>query len=359
MARSDTLRGDIAGLEKKLADHIKDQSKNQETASKAAASAAKKWGEAQKTKSESTRRSAISVAEREEKKASAALKKVGEDQAKIATVNKSINAKRTSLTAALRDEQRARDRKEQSEAQKRDREDARRRKVEKDHAREVAQISQRTTAPRYVEVRPPKPEPLRVLYLTANPESVESTKEHPDGTVETVGVWLRVDQEVRQVKDMLKRTKYRDLVAVEHLPAATSMDLLEGLNEYRPHVVHFSGHANALGLQMENDQGTTEGDDLDFGLLARLLGSTDVPPRLIVLNACESLAGADELLQTVPTVVAMSDEINDASAVVFAGRFYAAIASAQSVASALEQARVAMEAASLQGSHLPEPCVSG
>ena len=200
----------------------------------------------------------------------------------------------------------------------------------------------------------PKPEPLRVLYLTANPDFVETTKIHPDGTVESTGVWLRVDQEVRQVKDMLKRTKYRDLVTIEHLPAATSMDLLEGLNEHRPHVVHFSGHANALGLHMENDQGTTEGAPLDFGLLARLLGATDEPPRLLVLNACESLAGAEELLQTVPTVIAMSDSINDASAVVFAGRFYAAIASAQSVASCLAQAKTAMEVASLDGSHLPE-----
>lgn len=50
----------------------------------------------------------------------------------------------------------------------------------------------------------------------------------------------------------------------------------------------------------------------------------------------------------------MSDEINDNSVVTFAARFYAAIASAQSVASALSQAKVAMEAAALEGSHLPE-----
>ena len=105
---------------------------------------------------------------------------------------------------------------------------------------------------------------------------------------------------------------------------------------------------------MENDEGSTRGDDLDFDLLARLLGATDDPPRLVVLNACESLAGADDLLQTVPTVVAMSSSIDDASAVVFAARFYSAIASAQSVSSALDQAKVAMEAASLGGSDLPE-----
>lgn len=132
------------------------------------------------------------------------------------------------------------------------------------------------------------------------------------------------------------------------------MDLLEGLNEHRPHVVHFSGHANSLGLLMENDTGSQEGDDLDFTKLARLLGATDEPPRLVVLNACESLAGADDLLQTVPTVIAMSDSINDASAVVFAARFYSGVASAQSVSTALEQARVAMEVSALDGADLPE-----
>ncbi|PMQ18524.1 CHAT domain-containing protein [Glutamicibacter arilaitensis] len=343
MARSDTLRREIVTLESKISSYTKDLSKYQDAANKATAAANKKRNEALKTKSDSTRRMTISAAEREEKKAADSLKKVGEIQSKIVATNKSINSKRTSLASALRNEQRAKDR-----------EDVKRRQTEKNHVREIARLAKPTSIIRYVPVQAPKPEPLRVLYLTANPDFVETTKMNPDGSVESTGTWLRVDQEVRQVKDMLKRSKYRDLVSLEHLPAATSMDLLDGLNEHRPHVVHFSGHANALGLHMENDQGTIEGSSLDFDLLARLLGSTDEPPRLLVLNACESLAGADDLLQTVPTVIAMSDSINDASAVVFASRFYAAIASAQSVASCLAQAKAAMEAASLDGSHLPE-----
>jgi hypothetical protein len=49
----------------------------------------------------------------------------------------------------------------------------------------------------------------------------------------------------------------------------------------------------------------------------------------------------------------MSDEINDASAVTFAARFYSGIASAQSVSTSVEQAKVAMMAASLDGAELP------
>lgn len=342
MTRIDTLKSEIARLQSKGAGLTKDLAKHRDAANKATAVATKKRDDARKTKQDSTRRSATSTAEREGKKAADATKKMGEVEKKIADNNKAIGSKETSLRSAERTEQGAADR-----------EEARRRSAEKRHVREVASLS-RQTAIRYVEVQPPKPETLRVLYLTANPESVVKTVEHPDGSVETDGVWLRVDFEVRQVKDLLKKSKYRDLVSVEHLPAATSMDLLEGLNDHRPQVVHFSGHASSWGLLMDNDEGTTDGDGLDFGLLARLLGATDEPPTLVVLNACESLAGADDLLRTVPVVIGMSDEINDASAVVFAARFYSGIASAQSVASSLEQAKAAMETAALEGSHLPE-----
>lgn len=343
MSRSATLRNQIASLKKTGADLTKAMGKHRDAAAKAGAAAAKKRAQAARTKSESARRTAQSAAEREEIRQVTAIKKVGEIEGKIAANAKAISAKESSLSVALTNEQKTSDR-----------EDEKRRRAELQHAHQVGRAKQPGSALRYIMVEPPKPEILRVLYLTANPEAIETTIEYPDGRVETTGVWLRVESEVRQVKQMLKKSKYRDLVTVEHLPAATKMDLLEGLNEFRPHVVHFSGHANALGLLMENDEGTELGDGLDFGLLARMLGSTDQPPRMVVLNACESLGGADDLLQTVPTVVAMSDEIDDASAVVFAARFYSAIASAQSVASALEQGKVAMEAASLDGSTLPE-----
>ena len=211
----------------------------------------------------------------------------------------------------------------------------------------MAQASAPPAQVRYVEVTPPLPEQLRVLYLTANPDATETTVTSPDGSVVEQGAWLRVDQEVRQVKQGLRSSKYRDLVVVEHAPAATFNDLLDGLNDHRPHVVHFSGHADTLGVWMENEAGDTAGHDVDFSLLARLLGATDEPPRLVVLNACESIEGADDLLQTVPLVIGMSDTIDDTAAIVFARSFYAALASAQSVATAVEQAKVQMLAASM------------
>jgi len=355
MARSDTLRNEIARLQDKKADHAKEVATHEKAAAAAREAARKKREQAARSTSAATVRSATSAAEREEKKAADAEAKAAKARKNMAAVDKAIASKTISLANAEASERRTGD-----SARRRD--DARRRREDLDHARALASASTPPPQIRYIEVVPPRPEPLRVLYLTANPDATETTVTNPDGSVVEQGTWLRVDQEVRQVKQGLRGSKYRDLVEIEHAPAATLSDLLEGLNDHRPHIVHFSGHADALGVWMENEAGDEYGHDVDFTLLARLLGATDEPPRLVVLNACESLEGAEDLLQTVPVLIAMSDTIDDTAAIVFARSFYAALASAQSVATAVEQAKVQMLTASMldprqvDHSHLPTVC---
>lgn len=347
VARSDTLRSEIARLQVRKASLASDIAKSEKDAATARESARKKREQASRTKTASTSRAAHTAAEREDKKTVAAEGKIAKARKDTGTIDKSIASKTTSLRAAEASERRSAE-SVQKQA------DTRRRREERDHAREVSRLSSPNAEIRYIEVRPPEPEKLRVLYLTANPDATETIVTSPDGTIQEYGTWLRVDQEVRQVRQALRGSKYRDLVQVDHAPAATVNDLIDGLNDYRPHIVHFSGHASTSGLFMENDAGSEDGDDVEFNLLARVLGATDDPPRLVVLNACESLAGADDLLKTVPAVIGMSDTIDDTSAIVFAAAFYSGIASAQSVESALEQAKVRMLAAALDGSDLPE-----
>jgi len=119
---------------------------------------------------------------------------------------------------------------------------------------------------------------------------------------------LRTDAEFRGVQQVLRGAKYRELVEIQQRPAATFFDLL----------VHFSGHGGgeAIGFE-QDDPEANDGHAVVFDLLMEALEATDEPPQMLVLNACETLAGADKALSAVPVIIAMSDVVLDLAATVF------------------------------------------
>jgi hypothetical protein len=298
--------------------------------------------------SPSTAQMYVRGAESEERKAAAAASKLAAVIEKLARNSSDQNSKRRSLGAAEKSEREAveRDEKRRLDTARRsqaasDRATDQRRRQEMDHAKALSRMASPTM--RHVYVREPEPERLRVLYLTASPD---------------VGNPLRTDAEVNNVLKALRGAKHRDQVELHLRPAATSQDLMDGINDVRPHVIHFSGHGDGQGLLFDNASlDAPEGRQIPFELLTRLLDATDTPPALLVLNACETLAGSDSLLEVTPVVVAMADSVGDMAAGVFATHFYAGIASAQSVGAALRQAQVSMELALLEDAVAPQ-CVA-
>lgn len=307
----DSYRSELTRLEREAAALHKDLSNQEDTASKARAEADRKRRSASTTKSSSTMQFYLRSAESEEKKVVAAQKKVADIRSKLATnSDRQRNAKRH-LDSALKSAQAAQDR-----------QDEQRRRREKDHARDIARLSRPTV--RHVFVREPEPEKLRVLYLTSNP-----------------GADLRVDAEANNVLQALRGTKHRDLIDTNIRPAATADDLVNGINDLRPHVIHFSGHGMGTGglLFDTASLGPSDGQVVGYEQVSRLLGATDFPPTLVVLNSCDSVDGAQDLLNAVPVVIAMSGSVNDIAAGLFARYFYEAIGGAQSIGRAVEQAR--------------------
>ncbi|MCB4863001.1 CHAT domain-containing protein [Sphingobium sp. PNB] len=330
MSSTDMYRRALAQLKDKEASLEKELQRHEADLHKAKENARRYEDQAQRASSASSAKSALSSATRESKKALDAGKKVADIKKKLADNARDQGSRQRSLQSS-----------EKSDRQAQDREADRRRQREKSHAREMAQLAK--TNVHYVHLKPPEPEKLRVLYLTSNP-----------------GMDLRTDAEVRQVQQALRGAKYRDLVTVEQRPAATFQDLLDGLNDVQPHIIHFSGHGGGSSVVMEGGElaGGSE-QAISFPLLVKALDATDHPPTLLVLNACDTLEGAEVILPAVPVVIAMSDNVLDMAAILFAQQFYAALASGQSVGSSLKQAKVKIEAAMIddEASELPQ-CIS-
>lgn len=187
-------------------------------------------------------------------------------------------------------------------------------------------------------IREPKPELLRILMLSASSAGD-----------------LRIGREAKRIRAAIHNALGRDLVQIDVRTAATTEDLLDGLTGFRPHIVHFSGHSNEHFVVFEDDvdQGN-EGVDIPADVFARALASVDDAPLLVVMNSCNSAQQAARLVDSiVPFAIGMSEEINDNDAIVYAAKFYAAIADGQSIASSDRIGRVALELSGLPGSDLP------
>lgn len=321
-------RDQIDRLTKEIAALHRDDAAAKKAATKARGEASTRRSKINAKTSATMARSHESSAKSADRRAETAEAKIKSIADKLAGATKKLNTAENNLAKAI--EQRRR---------KTDREDAGRRRTELDHARRVSQMS-RTVVHHVHEVRAlpqPQAEALRVLYLTSNP------------LIDDPGTVLRVDAEVAQVQRAVRGALHRDYIKISPRPAARPEDLLDGLNDLRPHVVHFSGHADDGDLVMDNsDLDDPRRVDLTLSQLGRALGTIDVPPVLVVLNACDTADKAgDEILPFVPVVVAMAGSVHDNTAGVFAARFYAAITAGLSIKKAFDQAQLFVELAGL------------
>jgi hypothetical protein len=182
---------------------------------------------------------------------------------------------------------------------------------------------------------------LTVLYLVANPD--------PNNH-------LRLDAEVRKVQEAIRGSVFRDNITIQYRPAADLTSLIDGLNDHRPQIVHFSGHSSKVG-GLVTDTGSVKKaavSELPFELLGKALAATDHPPEVVVLNSCESSAARKLVLRSANVVVSMRVPITDIAATAFAQRFYAAIASGQSIKAAFAQGKIAVEHVSIGEVSTPE-----
>lgn len=161
-----------------------------------------------------------------------------------------------------------------------------------------------------------------ILFLAANPKN--STQ-------------LRLDQEVKEIDAGLQRSQKRDKFQLEKMSAITPRDLQRAMLDYKPQIVHFSGHGvGEEGLVLEDITG--QATFVRGEALAKLFRffAEKCKIECVVLNACYSEVQANAIAQHVPFVIGMNQAIGDSAAREFAVGFYDALGAGESIEFAYE-----------------------
>jgi AAA-like domain/CHAT domain len=168
-----------------------------------------------------------------------------------------------------------------------------------------------------------------ILFLAANPKN--STP-------------LDLTREVKEIEEGLQRSQKRDKFVLEQVWAVTPGDVQRAMLDYKPQIVHFSGHGiGEGGLVLENAVGQAQ--FVKSGALAGLFELFADKVECVVLNACYSEIQALAIAHHIPYVMGMSQSVGDRAARVFAVGFYDALGAGESFEFAykLGRNRIALE----------------
>ncbi|MEG3983143.1 CHAT domain-containing protein [Microcoleus sp. T3B2] len=166
-----------------------------------------------------------------------------------------------------------------------------------------------------------------ILILAANPKNTAP---------------LRLDQEIREIDEGLRRANKRELYKLEQKWAVRARDFYRAILDYQPNIVHFCGHgAGEDGIVLEDDTGKMALVQTNaLASMFKLFAKKGV--ECVILNACYSEVQADAISQYVNYVVGMNRAVGDKAAVAFAVAFYDGIAAGYEIEEAYDLGRSQM-----------------
>lgn len=158
-------------------------------------------------------------------------------------------------------------------------------------------------------------DPIKILFLAAN--SADTSR-------------LQLGEEVRRIREGLKRADCRDRFIFEERWAVSARDLSRALLEVKPRIVHFSGHGVGTdGLAFESGLGNSQ--LLKTDALSELFALFSDCVECVVLNACYSQVQADEISKQIPYVIGMKNATDDKAAIEFSVGLYDALGNGKSI----------------------------
>ena len=160
-----------------------------------------------------------------------------------------------------------------------------------------------------------------ILLLSANPTNTSR---------------LRLDKEVREIDEGLRRANNREQFKLEQRWAVRLRDFYRAILDTQPQIVHFCGHGTGEdGIILENDANQIEYIQADtLANMFKVFAKNGV--ECIVLNACYSEVQAEAISQHINYVIGMNQAIGDRAAINFAVAFYDALGAGQDIEFAFE-----------------------
>ncbi|MBN3906564.1 MAG: CHAT domain-containing protein [Nostoc sp. NMS1] len=152
-----------------------------------------------------------------------------------------------------------------------------------------------------------------ILFLAANPKGTAN---------------LRLQEEEREIKERLRLAGYGK-VPINSTGATRPRDIQQAMLDFKPQIVHFSGHGTGRnGLVFEDITGQEK--LVTSKALADLFKLFTKSIECVVLNACYSKFQAEAIAQHVAYVIGMNQSINDRAAIDFSVGFYTALGAGES-----------------------------
>lgn len=150
----------------------------------------------------------------------------------------------------------------------------------------------------------------RLLFLSALPNGMDP---------------LRIDREIRNILEtQTLSSRKTKLFHLEDKGSVRITEIHRHILRFKPDMVHFSGHGDAGGILLEDQNG--EMVPVSGQELADLFDILEQKIRCLVLNACESSLNAQPIAKRIGVVVVWAGMVPDSAAIVFSTHFYEGLA---------------------------------
>jgi hypothetical protein len=177
--------------------------------------------------------------------------------------------------------------------------------------------------------------PLKILFLASD-----------------AGVGLDLAGEFKKIKAVVSGSTFPDSISLFSKFDVSVEDLFQSLNQYRPHVLHFSGNMDEGSVLLSSKDGGVK--SVRQSALVGLLRVLNDNIRLVLLNACNSLSCAETISDVIDCTIGVKGVISDSAAITFSESFYRGIGFGRSVKDAFDQARVALLFEGVSEEDIPE-----